>query len=95
MENYAISVRYGENIHDFEIGEYLHHNERCKYRIYENGAYVASFEPDAQNYLHICQNVSGLDEDLLYRLAEQIEVLIPHFRGTEFDDNALENKDLL
>lgn len=92
MENYAITVNHDEEVHHFEVGEYLHHDgEQCKYRIYENGTYVASFEPDSQNYLHICQNVVGLDEDLLYRLAEQIEALIPHSRGGEFDDNAIEN----
>lgn len=90
MENYAIKVNYGDEIHHFEVGEYLHHNGRCKYRIYENGTYVASFEPNAQNYLHICQNVTGLDEDLLYRLAEHLEVLIPHTGDRPSDEKELD-----
>lgn len=81
MENYAITVHHGEEVHHFEVGEYLHHGEQCKYRIYENGSYVASFRPDAQNYLHVCQNPAGLDEELLDQVADLIELRIPHSRS--------------
>ena len=49
-----------------------------QYRVFENGKFVASFEPDAHNFLHICQNKAELNEELLYELADQIEVQIPH-----------------
>jgi hypothetical protein len=79
MENYAISVSKDKEIHHFEVGEYLHHNgERCKYRVFKNGAFVVSFEPDMHNYLHICQNPGGLNKELLYLLADQIESHHPH-----------------
>jgi hypothetical protein len=77
MENY--SVRISKAIYHFEVGEYLHHdNESCKYKAFINGEFVASFEPDAQHFLHICQNPGRLDEALLYDLANQIEVHHPH-----------------
>ncbi|UOE47934.1 hypothetical protein MTO98_26340 [Mucilaginibacter sp. SMC90] len=46
MENYPITISKDKKVHHFEVGEYVHHEEdKCKYRIYENGAYVASFTP--------------------------------------------------
>jgi hypothetical protein len=81
MENYPIMVSKDKEVHHFEVGEYAHQeDDKCKFRIFENGAFVASFEPDAQDYLHICQNPAGLDEELLYLLADQIEVHHPHQR---------------
>ena len=78
MENYPITVSKDKEIHHFEVGEYPHHDEeRCKFKVFENGVYVASFEPYAQEFLHICQNPGGLDEELLYMLADQIEAHHP------------------
>jgi hypothetical protein len=79
MENFTITISRDKAVHHFQVGEYPHHDDqRCKYRVFENGAFVASFEPDAHNLLHICQNVAELNEELLYELADQIEAQIPH-----------------
>lgn len=92
-QNFPITITKDQEVHHFEVGEYPHHDElKCRYRAYENGELVATFEPDAQNFLHICQNPAGLDEELLYLLADQIEtgLLHPgdkHFHDT--NDNAL------
>jgi hypothetical protein len=78
MENYPITVSKDKVIHHFEIGEYLHHDgESCKVKVFENGQLVASFNPDEHQLLHICQNPGGLDEELLYLLADQIEAHHP------------------
>jgi len=43
MDNYPITISKDKEIH-FEVGEYMHHVEdKCKYRVFENGTYVASF----------------------------------------------------
>ena len=79
MSNFPITITKDKEIHHFEVGEYPHHDaERCKYRVFENGKFVASFEPDAQQYLHICQNTGSLDEEILYLLADQIENTLQH-----------------
>ena len=79
MENYPITISKDKQLHHFEVGEYLHHDaERCKFKVFENGAFVASFEPDAHQFLHICQNPAGLDEELLHLLADQIEAHHPY-----------------
>jgi hypothetical protein len=89
MENHPITISHDKEVHHFEVSEHPHHDgERCKFRVFEYGQFVASFEPDAQNYLHICQNAAGLDEELLFHLADLIEATIPHgdskhFNGTE------------
>ena len=74
MENYPVTISKDSEVHHFEVGEYPHHSEEsCKYKIFENGVYVASFEPDAQDFLHICQNPGKVDEEILYLLADKIE----------------------
>lgn len=79
MENYAITISKDKAVHHFEVGEYAHHDDtKCKFRVFENGVYVASFEPDAHDFLHICQNPGGLDEEILHMLADEIEVHHPH-----------------
>jgi hypothetical protein len=79
MENYPITISVDEKVHHFEVGEYAHHDDRrCKYRVFENGLFVASFEPDDDEFLQICQNIGNLDQLLLHRLAEQIEAHHPH-----------------
>lgn len=88
MGDYTITVSHDKELHHFKVSEYPHHDgERCKYKVFENGAFVASFGPDAQQFLHICQNSGGLDEELLYELADQIEATIPHADSKHFNDN--------
>ena len=87
MEHYPITISHDKEVHHFQVSEHPHaDNKRCKYRVFEHGAFVASFEPDAQNFLHICQNAAGLNEELLYELAGQIEVQIPHADAKHFND---------
>jgi len=79
MENYPITVNLDQTVHHFEVGEYLHHDgERCKFKVLENGVWVASFTPDNSDFLQICQNPGGLDEELLHMLADKIEAHHPH-----------------
>ena len=79
MDNFTISLSHDKAIRHFQVGEYPHHDERrCRYRIFEGDVYVASFEPDLHNFLHVCQNPGELPEELLHELADQIEAKIPH-----------------
>jgi len=78
MENYPITISVDKAVHHFEVGEYLHHDDRCKFKVFENGTYVASFTPDDHDYLHICENPGKVDEELLHLLADKIETHHPH-----------------
>jgi hypothetical protein len=78
MDNFPITISKDNAVHHFEIGEHPHHSgEGCKFRVYEAGQFVASFEPDAQDFLHICQNPGGVEEEILHLLADQIEAHHP------------------
>jgi hypothetical protein len=86
MENYPISISIDKQVHNFEVGEYLHHNgEGCKVKVFQKGALVASFEPDEYDNLHICQNPGKLQEALLHLLADQIEAHHPLGINKDFD----------
>jgi hypothetical protein len=45
-----VTISVDKQVHHFEAGEYPHNEEQCKYKLSENGGYVASFEPDAQDF---------------------------------------------
>jgi len=83
MKNYEITISIDKEIHHFEIGEYLHHNGGCKVKVYQNGKFVVSFEPDQYDYLQVCQNPGELREELLHLLADQIEARHPYGVGRD------------
>ncbi|KQM69527.1 hypothetical protein ASE74_05945 [Pedobacter sp. Leaf216] len=79
MENYQINIIADKEIHHFKVIEYLHHNgQSCKVKVFQQGKFVAAFEPDPNNFLHICQNPAGLNEELLHLLADKIEAHHPY-----------------
>lgn len=96
MENFPFMISTGKQVHHFEVGEYLHHDgESCKFRVFENGAFVASFEPDSLNCLHICQNPGAIDEEVLHLLADKIEAHHPMApRPTLFKGDGLKTQKL-
>jgi len=93
MGQYTIALDLGSQRHTFQISEHPHITGSCKYYIYQNGTFVASLEPDGQDFLHICRNPANLDIEILHLLAEQIEARHPspyHIDGLEtieFDDD--------
>jgi hypothetical protein len=86
MENYQINISLDGEAHHFEIGEYPHHHEGCKVKVFEEGRFLASFEPDAHNFLHVCQNPGNLSEDLLELVALQLEMLHPGTMHTDLNE---------
>lgn len=80
MENYTINLSPRQK-HLFQVVEYPHHESgSCKYKIFQNGNFVASLEPDSQGFLHICRNPAEIDIEILHLLAEQIEARHPNPR---------------
>lgn len=77
MEKYAVIISPQIQYH-FLVGQYPHHpSGGCKYKIYQDELFVASLEPDALDFLHVCQNPGELDLEILHLLAEQIELRHP------------------
>jgi hypothetical protein len=68
MENYPITISVDKKVHHFEVGEYLHEQEgKCKYRVYENGAYVASFT----GHLWLLSRENSMPEDMKRRFLDK------------------------
>jgi hypothetical protein len=93
METYTISLS-STHRHQFQVAEYPHHaSGSCKYKIFQNGDFVASLEPDNHGFLHICKNPANIDIEVLHLLAEQIETRHPSpghigdFENVEFDED--------
>jgi hypothetical protein len=74
MGKFPLTISKDKELYYFEVGEHPHHSgEGCKFRVFEDGVFVAAFEPDAHENLRICNNSGKLDEEILYLLADEIE----------------------
>ena len=73
MERFEISVTKNNELLHFEIANYMHHNDRCKFEVFKEGKFIAAFEPDHYGYLHVCKNPGELDEDTLHLIADRLE----------------------
>jgi hypothetical protein len=52
----------------------MHHDgDKCKYEVFNNGQFIASFEPGGHKILHICKDAGVMDEVLLYLVADELE----------------------
>jgi len=74
METFEISVNVnGQNNH-YQIRDYMHHEgEQCKYEIYKQGVFIVSFQPGPHKHLHICKNAGVEEEEVLNKIADQLE----------------------
>lgn len=71
MEKFNISVSRGEEVFQFEVLSL--EKDSCEFEVYRDGVLVASFEPNEDEYIRICRNQGGLDEDIVYLIADKIE----------------------
>jgi hypothetical protein len=47
--------------------------DRCEFEVFDGSKLVCTFEPNEDEYIHICRNQGGLDEEVVYLIADQIE----------------------
>ena len=74
MDKFEVNVTRADETYHFEVIDYMHHSgEQCKFKVFRDGKLVASFEPDANEYIRICRNQGGIDEEVLYMVADEIE----------------------
>jgi hypothetical protein len=71
MEQFAISFKLASEDFQFEIID--QQTEKCEFAVYKQGILVAVFEPDENEYIHICRNPGGLDEEVIVMIADRIE----------------------
>jgi len=71
MEKFNISVsRTGEVFHFQVVNK---GTDKCEYEVYVKDELVAVFEPNENEYIHICRNPGGLDEEIIVQIADRIE----------------------
>lgn len=74
MEKFEISIKIANVLQHFEVKDYMHHDgELCKYEIYKDGEFIASFEPDTHRELHVCRDAGVLSTDVLFKIADELE----------------------
>jgi hypothetical protein len=74
MEKFEISVTNDNQNYHFEVRDYMHHEgDQCKFEVFKDGKFIASFEPDGHRGLHICKNPGIVGEHLLHLVAEELE----------------------
>lgn len=75
MDQFIVPIRKDNHILHFEIRDYPHHSEQhtCKFEIFRENTFVASFEPDGHGYLHICQNPGNVEKETLHKISDEIE----------------------
>jgi hypothetical protein len=71
MEKFEVSITVDNKLYHFE---FIDREKRpCEFEIYDNGRLEAVFEPDENEYIHICRNPGGLDEEVIVAIADRIE----------------------
>lgn len=76
MDRYKISIPQDNETLNFEVADYAHHVEdHCKFEVFQDGEFIASFEPDKHKLLHLCKNTGLINEEVLYLIADKLETL--------------------
>lgn len=76
---HTINITVNKEEHHFSVIDYLHHdNDRCKYKVFESGKLVVTFEPGPDRVLEVCRNPGNLPDTLVHVLADRIEMELPH-----------------
>ncbi len=71
MEKFDISVAGTDELFNFQVVN--SGADKCEYEVFAGNDLVAVFEPDENEYIHICRNPGGLDEEIIVRIAGRIE----------------------
>lgn len=88
MEKFTVSIKSGAKELQFDVADYLHHNgEHCKFEVFLDNEFVASFEPDPHQFLHVCKNTGKLDDNILNLLCDKLEKLPHSDMKNEFNSN--------
>lgn len=74
MDKHLIEIEKDDLRLSFEVKDYPHHNDdRCKFEVFQESNFIASFEPDRHGLLHVCKHADKVDEEILHLIADKIE----------------------
>ena len=70
MEMFKINVSRTGELFNFQVVN--NGANKCEYEVFAGNQLVAVFEPDENEYIHICRNPGGLDEEVIVQIADRI-----------------------
>jgi hypothetical protein len=74
MERFDIKIKQGKEELNFEVRDYLHHeDEKCKFEVFKDDILIVSFNPDPHEHLTVCKNPGNLDKQLVHLIADKLE----------------------
>jgi hypothetical protein len=74
MEKHVIEIEKDHTKLSFEVKDYPQHDDdRCKFEVFKDSSFIASFEPDRHGLLHICKSSGKVEEEVLHLIADKIE----------------------
>jgi hypothetical protein len=71
MEEFSINITQEDQALEYRIID--KETDQCEFEVYLGSALMAVFEPDEDEYIHICRNPGGLDEEIIVQIADRIE----------------------
>jgi predicted HicB family RNase H-like nuclease len=71
MEEFSITIWQEQQAFDYRIIN--KQTDLCEFEVYLEEVLMAVFEPDEEEYIHICRNPGGLDEEVIVQIADGIE----------------------
>lgn len=71
---FIVPIQKENTVLNFEVRDYPHNDDHsCKFEVFLENDFVASFEPDSHGHLHICKNPGGIAKEMLYKISDKIE----------------------
>jgi len=71
MEAFDISISRDNEIFHFKVIN--QGRDCCEFEVFRDDRLVCTFEPNEDEYIRICRNQGGLDEEVVYLIADKIE----------------------
>jgi hypothetical protein len=71
MEEFNINIAQDDHSFGYRIVD--KQTDKCEFEVYLGEVLMAVFEPDENEYIHICRNPGGLDEEIIVQIADRIE----------------------
>lgn len=71
MEQFTINIIQEDKAVGYRIVD--KETDKCEFEVYLADVLMAVFEPDENEYIHICRNPGGLDEEIIVQIADRIE----------------------
>jgi hypothetical protein len=69
----AFNINITDNNTDVQYRIIDKQTDKCEFEVYFEEHLMAVFESDENEYIHICRNPGGLDEEVIVQIADRIE----------------------